>query len=135
VYDIGALDGKDRIINNFNSNAERTRIDLIRIGVDSSRIIAVPAKMTYLNRTLQITLAFRDWLKESKLTVKGINLISSGPHARRKWMIYKKILGKDYNIGIIYYPDPKNHGFLKTTAKELREFLEMVYYWVILRFY
>ena len=135
VYDIGSLDGKDRTINNYNSNAEQTRNELIRMGVDPSRIVAVPAEGTYINRTLKSALAFREWLKASKCTVKGINLISSGPHARRKWMIYSKILGKNYNVGIIYFPDINNHGFLKNILKELREFFGLVYYWIILIFY
>jgi hypothetical protein len=135
VYDIGSLDGKNRIINNFNSNAEYTRNELIRMGVDSSRIVAVPGEMTYINRTLKSALAFRDWLKASKCTVKGINIISSGPHARRTWMIYNKILGKNYSVGIITLPDFNNPNFLKNIIKELREFFGLIYYWIILRFY
>jgi hypothetical protein len=135
AYDIGSLDGKNRIINNFNSNAEYSRNELMRMGVDSSRIIAVPGEKTYINRTLKSALAFRDWLKESKCMVRGINIISFGPHARRKWMIYSKILGNDYNVGIIYFPDINNHDFLKNILKELREFFGMVYYRIILIFY
>jgi hypothetical protein len=70
-YDIGSLDGKNRIINNFSSNLEETRDELISMGVDSSRIVAVPVEMTYINRTLKSALAFRNWLKASKYTVKG----------------------------------------------------------------
>jgi hypothetical protein len=135
VYEIGSLDGKNRIINNFNSNAEQTRNELIRMGVDPSRIVAVPAEGTNINRTLKSALAFRDWLKASKCTVKGINLIIFGPHARRKYMIYNKILGKDYNVGIIYLPDYDNNNFLREIVKELREFFGLVYYRIILIFY
>jgi len=135
VYYIGSLDGKNRIINNFNSNAEYTRNELIRIGVDPSRIVAVPGEKTYINRTLKSILAFRDWLKVSKCTVKGINIISSGPHARRTWMIYNKILGKDYRVGIIYFPDFKNRDSLQNVLNELREFFGLVYYRIILMFY
>jgi hypothetical protein len=67
--------------------------------------------------------------------VKGINIISSVPHARRSWMIYNKILGKDYNVGIITQPDFDNPNFLRKIIKELREFFGMVYYWIILIFY
>jgi hypothetical protein len=129
------MDRKNRIINNFNSNAEQTRNELIRMGVDPSRIVAVPAEGTNINRTLKSALAFRDWLKESKCQVKGINIISFGPHARRKWMIYDKILGKNYSVGIIYLPDYDNHNFLREIFKELREFFGLVYYWIILIFY
>jgi hypothetical protein len=105
------------------------------MGVDPSRIIAVPGEGTNINRTLKSALAFRDWLKASKCTVKGINLISFGPHARRKWMIYNKILGKKYSVGIIYFPDLDNSNLLKNIIKELREFFGLVYYRIILIFY
>ena len=130
-----SMDRKNRIINNFNSNAEQTRNELIRMGVDPSRIVAVPAEGTYINRTLKSALAFREWLKASECTVKGINLISSGPHARRKWMIYNKILGKKCRVGIICYPDINKPDFLENIIKELREFFGLVYYWIILLFY
>jgi hypothetical protein len=129
-----SMDRKNRIINNFNSNAEQTRNELIRMGVDPSRIIAVPGEGTNINRTLKSALTFRNWLKTSKCTVKGINLISSGPHARRKWMIYSKILGKNYKVGIIVLPYFDNPHFPKIII-ELREFFGLVYYWIILIFY
>jgi Ca-dependent carbohydrate-binding module xylan-binding len=135
VYDIGPLDGKNRIINNYNSNAEFTRNELIRMGVDSSRIVAVQGEAAYINRTLKSALAFRNWLKASKKTVKGINIISSGLKARRKYMIYTKILGKDYNVGRIPLPDFNNPGLFKKITNELWEFFGLFYYWVILRFY
>jgi uncharacterized SAM-binding protein YcdF (DUF218 family) len=134
VYNIGSLDSKNRIINNFKSNAEQTRTELISMGVDPSRIVAVPGEKTNINRTLKSALAFRDWLKNSKYAVKGINIISSGPHAKRSLMIYNKFLGKNYKVGIIVLPYFDNPHFPKIII-ELREFFGLVYYWVILRFY
>ena len=135
VYEFGSLDRKHRIINNFSSNAEQTRNELIGRGVDPSRIVAVPGDETHINRTLKSALVFRDWLAASKCTVKGINIISFGPHARRKWMVYNKILSENYKVGMISYPDFYNPGPLKDIFKELREFFGLVYYWIILRFY
>ena len=37
-------------------------------------------------------------------------------------MIYSKILGKNYSVGIIYFPDYKNRDSLKNILNELREF-------------
>ena len=135
IYDIVSADEKRRIINNFTSNAEQTRNELIRMNVNPSMVVAVPGEGNYINNTLKSALAFRDWLKASKITVKGINIISFGPHARRKYMIYNKILGKNYRVGIIYFPDYKNRDSLQNVLNELREFFGLVYYWVILRFY
>lgn len=132
IYDIGSLDGKNRISNNSNSNAEYCRNELIGMGIDPSMIVAVPGEKTCINRTLKSAQAFREWLKASKHPVKGINIISSGPHALRTWMIYNRIMGKDYNIGVISLPESDKHGLLGKFARELREFFGVVYYWIIL---
>jgi hypothetical protein len=134
VVEIGSHEGKRRI-NIFSSNAEETRNELIRMEVEPSRIVSVPGEKTYINRTLKSALAFRDWLKLSQCSVKGINIISGGPYARRKYMIYNKVLGKSCSVGIIYLPDFNRSNFFEKIGNELREFFGLVYYWVILRFY
>lgn len=130
VYDLGKL---GRIINNYSSNAEHTRDKLFSMGVDSSRIIAVPGKKTIINRTLTSAIALRDYLSTSKIDVKGINIVSYGTHARRTWMTYSKVLGKSYKIGIISLPDYRNNASEKRKViKTLRETIAIIYYWIIL---
>jgi hypothetical protein len=132
-YDIGALDGKNRIINHFNSCAEFARNRFLSLGIDSSLIIAIPGKKVKINRTLTSALAFRDWLNTTKLDIKGINIISLGTHARRTWMTYNKILNEKYKIGIISLPDYKyNHSRINKLLKTIRQTLGIVYYWFIL---
>ncbi len=132
-YDIGKLDGKARIINNYNSNAELTRNRLISMGIDPSSIIAVPGERVKINRTLTSALAVRDWLKTNDPEINGINIVSSGTHARRTWMTYTRILKKSYNIGIISLPDYVNdHSRKKRLIKTLRETTAIMYYWFIL---
>ena len=132
-FDASALDGKRRIINNFNSKPEFVRNKLVSMGIDSSRVIAVPCKRVRINRTLKSALAFRDWLQTSKININGINIITVGMHARRTWMIYNKILNEKYQIGIISIPEPAyDISGLGKVLKALRETLGIIYYWIIL---
>lgn len=132
-YDIGNLDGKKRLTNNFSSHAELARNKLISLGLDSSLVLAVPGKKVWLNRTLSSALAFRDWLEASEIEVKGINIVTMGTHARRTWMTYNKILDKKYQIGIISLPDYREHSSKKyKVLKTLRESLGLIYYWFLL---
>jgi len=132
-YDIGALDGKNRINNNFSSFSELARNKLLLMGLDSSSVLAVPGKRVKINRTLTSALAFRDWLKTTDIDIKGINIISMGTHSRRTWMTYNKILNERYKIGIISLPDYRmSHSRKKRILKTLRETAEIVYYWFIL---
>jgi hypothetical protein len=132
-FDASKLDGKRRIINNFNSNAELVRNKLVSMGIDSTRVIAAPCERVRVNRTLTSALAFRDWLRTSKINVNGINIITVGMHARRTWMTYNKILNEKYQIGIISIPEyTYNHSRLSKVLKALRETLGIIYYWIIL---
>lgn len=60
-YVIINLDGKQRSKNNIRSNADLAKKQLIKLGIDSLLIEAVPAERVILNRTLTSALAFRDW--------------------------------------------------------------------------
>ena len=133
VYDVGALDDKRRFDNDFNSHAELAKNALLSLGIDSSVILAIPGKKVRINRTLSSALAFSDWLKTSNIEVKGINIITSGTHARRTLMTYNKILKNNYEIGVISLPDLKEKSSRRyKVLKTLRETFGLVYYWFIL---
>ena len=132
-YDIGKLDRKRRIVNNYSSSAEFARNRLLSMGMDSSLIIALPGEKVRFNRTLSSALAFRDWAKRTDPEINGINIISMGIHARRTWMTYNKILNKKYKIGIISLPYKiKNKPVANKDINTLREALMITYYWFIL---
>ena len=133
VYDFSNLDGKKRITNNYNSNAELSGKILQEMGIDSSLIHAVPCKRTILNRTLTSALAVQKWLETSDIKIEGINIVSVGTHSRRTWMAYKKVLPKSYRIGIISLPDYNNvNSGLRSKIKTIRETIALIYYSIIL---
>jgi hypothetical protein len=132
-YDIGELDGKRRLKNNFSSHAELARNKLLSLGLDSSLVLAIPGERVRLNRTLSSALAFRDWLKTSNIEVEGINVVTMGAHARRTLMTYNKILNKSFKIGIISLPDYRENASRKYKIfKTVRESIGLLYYWLIL---
>ena len=131
-FDRGQWDGKQRVSNKADSNAEQARNLLLSLGVDPSSVISVPGNRVKINRTLTSALAMRDWLSSSDVKVRGINIISLGPHARRTWMTYHKILDKEYNIGIISLPEPKKQSLSRFFFKTIREGVAIVYYWILL---
>lgn len=138
VYDMGHHDGEHRIASKIISNAELARDRLIAMGLDTSKIKAVTAEKVRINRTLTSGLAFRDWLDSPYLDsaykdIRGINIISLGPHSRRTWMTYNRILDEKYRIGIISIPDKQYKNITKREALwTLREAIGIIYYWFIL---
>jgi hypothetical protein len=133
VFDVGRLDDENRIVNNYKSIAEVARNNLIDLGVDPSRVEAVPGRRTRINRTLTSALALVDWLKTSDRRVTGINVMSRGIHSRRTWMTYKSIIDKTYNIGIISLPESSGTGRGKLEFDDVVvEVLSYIYYRIIL---
>jgi hypothetical protein len=132
-YDIGQLDGKERVINKYDSYAVYARKRLIAMGVDSSLVIATPGKRTKINRTLTSALAFRNWLDTTRTKVTGVNIFTVGTHARRTWMTYDKILKGKYQVGVISIPDYINNNSKENKVlKTIRETMGILYYWIIL---
>jgi hypothetical protein len=135
-FDIGALDGNNREKNNYKSNAEIARNIFINKGIDPERVVAVTAGKTVFNRTLSSVTEFRDWKRKYSGAVTGINIISLGTHSRRTWMTYKTILGNDEKTGIISVRDISGSSTgNRKYMNVLKEFLDFLYYRIILIFY
>jgi hypothetical protein len=133
VYDILQAGKHIRSINNIKTGAESARVRLIMAGIDSSLITAVPAKNTSINRTLASALAFREWLKTNRFQIRGINIVSVGPHAKRTWITYNKVLKAGYPIGIISVSsNPVQYSTFRLALKTIRETAGLLYYHIIL---
>lgn len=84
----------------FNNSAEYAAFILSCSGFTGS-IKAIPVLYTKFSRTYSCALAFKEWYLKSSFKDKPVNIVSLGPHSRRTWMIYKKVLGKNIDVGII----------------------------------
>ena len=78
VYETGGRNGKYRITNNVRSYAQLARTKFIALGMDSTRIFEAPGDQVRLNRTLNSALAFKKWLVNSEIEIKGINIVTLG---------------------------------------------------------
>ncbi|MEB3279056.1 MAG: YdcF family protein [Lyngbya sp.] len=94
----------------YKDFANLTAATFIKLGLDETQVIAVPGPDVIRNRTETTAIALRDWLKTSDLNIKSINLCSLGPHARRSWMVFKKYLHPDIQVGIISIPSKEYHA-------------------------
>lgn len=136
IYQIAHRGSVIRFSNNFNSYAELAKNELIELGLDSARIIAIPAIRVSVNRTLSSVLAVKNYLQENALKVEGLNIISIGVHGRRTWMTYSHFFGNQFPVGIIALPDYKsNRSRIFSSLRTMRESLGIIYYWFVLKFY
>jgi DUF218 domain len=74
---------------------------LVELGFDQEKITPVPTPGVEKDRTEASVIALKEKFANTEPKIKTLNLISDGVHARRSWMIYKKVLSPDIKVGII----------------------------------
>lgn len=93
----------------FTSKAEATLNYLRALNVKAKSYRTVSFKLIRENQTLAAANSFREWVTASGL--RSFNIVSAGIHSRRSFITYKKVLGDNYNIGVINLePDRYNKG-------------------------
>jgi hypothetical protein len=85
----------------YKSCAGLTSETLKRLGVSEAVLATVPAPYVLRNATYASAAALKNWLLNSKLDIKAINIYSLGPHARRTRLLFQKALGDRVDVGII----------------------------------
>jgi hypothetical protein len=88
-------------LSEYRTIAEMGAAILVRFGMNSNDVQAVPAPLVWQDRTYTSGLALREWLRAHGKTPTKVNLMSMGPHARRSWMMLEKALGSQFTVGII----------------------------------
>ena len=88
-------------LSEYKTFAELGAATLLRLGLDTNAVQAVPAPKVRLDRTYASAVALKSWLGSHRVTEKNFNVISLGPHARRSRLLFEKALGNDYKVGVI----------------------------------
>ncbi len=101
---------RNRYTTGFNSEADEIKHYLTMLQIDPSHIIIIPFDRAGKNQTLAASNEFNDFIAGRKLN--DLNIITSQIHSRRTWVTYKKVLGRQINAGVIYFPeDHQGHLF------------------------
>ncbi|MDY7023344.1 MAG: YdcF family protein [Cyanobacteriota bacterium] len=95
---------KGYYLSEYKDFANLSAATLIEMGLDDTKVIAIPTSKVIRNRTISTAITLREWLKNSDSNIKSINLCSLGPHARRSWISFQKYLSPDVPVGIISIP-------------------------------
>jgi hypothetical protein len=74
---------------------------LQRLQIPKDELIEAPAALTERNRTFESAKAVKAKLEELGIAVRGLNVVSEGPHARRTRLVYRKVIGKGTSVGIL----------------------------------
>lgn len=85
----------------YKSSAELSAATLIALGFNPDKVVAVPAPNVVINRTTASARALRQWLADSDLKIKAINIYTFDAHTRRSWLIFKQVLAPEIEVGAI----------------------------------
>jgi hypothetical protein len=89
--------------------AELAKKRLMELGIDGNHIHAVKTAKINQSRTYSFALDTIGWLTKHKKSIKSVNILTLGPHARKSWVLYKKAANKKIDVGIISTP-PVNYN-------------------------
>lgn len=88
-------------LSEYKTTAELAAATLIALGFPPDQLVAVPAPKVVRNRTAASAIALNEWISQSNLKIKSINLYSSDVHARRSWLMFKQALAPKIQVGVI----------------------------------
>jgi len=102
----GPVEGTGGYINDFMTSAS-VGADLLRkAGVPEQSLQIVPSRVMDRDRTYGSAVALRNWFRQHKMVVSGIDVVTEDLHARRTRLLFEKALGDKVAVGVIAIPNP-----------------------------
>ena len=91
-------------LSEFKTLAELGAAVLVKLGLSTNVVQAVPTPDVKRDRTYSSAAALKTWLRDHNMAAPKINVFTVGPHARRSRLLYQKAMGNDVTIGVIAAP-------------------------------
>ena len=102
---------------NVENNRENVRY-LTENGVPAEMVTVLVDTIRGLHRTLTSARLFCSWLDTSGYEQPKVQIVTLGAHARKTWVIYKRVLGKSVERGIV--PVAESYGKLNSIKRYVR---------------
>ena len=88
----------------YKTYAELGAAVLIKLGLSTNVVQAIPAPATRKDRTYAMATSLKHWMREHGMSPTKVNLMTLGPHARRSRLLFEKALGKGVTVGVTAIP-------------------------------
>jgi hypothetical protein len=102
----GPIAGTGGYSNDFNTSASVGAELLVKDGLPDNLVQMVPSHVSGRDRTYSSALKLREYFQTNGISVKSINVLTEGPHARRTRMLFQQAFGPEVTVGIISVSDP-----------------------------
>jgi len=102
----GPVEGSGGYTNDYNTAASLGASRLRKAGIPEASIQMVPSRVMSRDRTYSSAVALRNWLREHRVPVANINVMTVDVHARRTRLLFNEAFGGKVTVGIIAVPSP-----------------------------
>jgi hypothetical protein len=115
-------------LSEYKTYAELGTATLLKLGLTTNEVEAVPSPPVRRDRTYASAVALRKWFADHGMSPNMINLMTGGPHARRSRLLFAKAFGKNVSVGVVAIPtseyDPQHwwrssQGFRVVTSEAI----------------
>jgi uncharacterized SAM-binding protein YcdF (DUF218 family) len=98
---------------------------LVKAGIPKELVQMVPSRVMERDRTYSSAVALRDWFHGHNMSVRSINVLTEEYHARRSWLLFQEVFGKEVKVGIISVPSPDyNANYWWKYSEGVREVID-----------
>lgn len=88
-----------QLVSGYETYARIAGATLRKLEIPREKLIEAPGAMTYRNRTFESAKAVKAKLSELRISIRGLNVVSEGTHARRTRLVYRKVFGNNIIVG------------------------------------
>jgi hypothetical protein len=101
LYVVGGPLEWGKPLSEYRTYAELGAATLVKMGMPTNVVQAVPAPPVVQDRTFTAARALKHWLAAHGQTPPSCNVMSVGAHARRSRLLFRKAMGDSVAVGII----------------------------------
>lgn len=98
---VGAPMPRGAYLSNYKNFAELASATLIALGFDQQKLQVVSTEFTPECRTQNAAIALKKYLETSSNPIPSMNVFTFGPHARRTWLVFRRVFTEPTKVGII----------------------------------
>lgn len=91
-------------LSEYKTYAELGAAILVKLGLNTNEVQAVPAPTVRRDRTYASALSLRRWLEQQPQRATHIHLFTEGAHARRSRLLFEKALGPGVEVSVTAVP-------------------------------
>lgn len=92
--------------------AELTRSTFLKLGFDSTKVIAIPGGNVLANRTYTSGLTLKKYFADNNIKKAKVDVASMSCHSRRSMILFQMALGDNFEVGV-YAIEDKTYNIRK----------------------